>query len=293
MALSGFEIGTAPTGGPPPDSGGEHRPSLKRALAMLDLFTPGRPQWTVEQLCAELGVAAPTAYRYVRELIGAGLILRLPGGRYALGPRIIELDYMMRQVDPQLQRAPPIMRELARRTGCDCVLTARCGDIVLDTHRESAHGPDGLAHGRGRRRSWLSGATPRALLAAQPSRWQRRFYEAHEEEIRSRALGESWPEFRAKMIEIARRGYYHSQGEEHPSCSGLAVAVPGQGNDHPTCAIAVIGASERFELLSLAQVIKLLREAAAELSPLVDAPAPSDLAPSDLAPSDLAPTDFA
>ena len=63
-----------------PEDAGDKRASLSRALAILDLFTAERPSWTVEQICKAFGIAVPTGYRYVHELMTVGLLMRLAGG---------------------------------------------------------------------------------------------------------------------------------------------------------------------------------------------------------------------
>ena len=83
--------------GPPPPSPPPMN-SLRRMLAVLKLIQPYRPTVDIAQICLQLGYAPATAYRYVRELADVGLLVRLPGG-YALGPRIIELDLLIRETD--------------------------------------------------------------------------------------------------------------------------------------------------------------------------------------------------
>ena len=76
--------------------------SQKKMLAVLDVFTPAHPLLTAEDVMSRLGYSRGTAYRYIRELCDAGLLTRV-GGCYALGPRIIELDFNIRQWDPVLR----------------------------------------------------------------------------------------------------------------------------------------------------------------------------------------------
>jgi len=130
------------------DSQLEARPSIGRALGILDLFTIDAPSKTAEQICEERRLSLPTGYRYIRELVGAGLLVRLTGGRYSLGPKIIALDHTIRQSDPMLRVAAPVMADLVRRTGCACVLscvnrgTAR--EIVSDAIERTLRGTPAL-----------------------------------------------------------------------------------------------------------------------------------------------------
>ena len=67
--------------------------SLARMLSILDLFGARAPVLSAEEIIARRNYSRPTGYRYVRELVAAGLLVRAPGG-YSLGPRIIELDWL-------------------------------------------------------------------------------------------------------------------------------------------------------------------------------------------------------
>jgi len=71
--------------------------SPERTLAILGLFSGERPIWQPDAINAALGYSRPTGYRYVKALVAAGLLHRLEPGLYCLGPRIIELDYQLRQ----------------------------------------------------------------------------------------------------------------------------------------------------------------------------------------------------
>ena len=244
-------------------------PSLSRALAVLDLFDAAHPTWTAEAIGDALRCSAPTGYRYIRELLAAGLLRRLQGGRYALGPRIILLDYTMRQADPYLRAAVPEMAELARRSGCDCVLTARFGDQFLDTHRESGSAPLTLAFGRGRPRPPFLGAAPKVILSTQPTAWLRKFYEAHAADAAEAGLGSEWKAFRSALAEIRRRGHYLSIGELEPQLGAIAVPLPAAGPDAGS-ALALAAARERFELMNLPLLVELLRGAAERIVAAVE-----------------------
>ncbi|TCG02911.1 IclR family transcriptional regulator, partial [Paraburkholderia steynii] len=73
--------------------------SITRLLSILELFSQTGPFVSVEDVAAKLGCSTPTAYRYVRELVDTGLLVRFTAGDYGLGPRIIKLDYHLRMSD--------------------------------------------------------------------------------------------------------------------------------------------------------------------------------------------------
>ena len=53
--------------------------SSDRTLAILELFTEERLEWSAEELMAELGYTRPTLYRYLKTLKRAGFLVALPG----------------------------------------------------------------------------------------------------------------------------------------------------------------------------------------------------------------------
>lgn len=241
------------------------RPSIGRALSILDLFTVKAPSWTAEQICEERRLSIPTGYRYIRELVAAGLLARGSGGRYSLGPRIIALDYTIRQADPLLHVAAPVMRDLVRRTGCACVISTLLGDQILDTHRESGAEPLRLAYGRGRSRPMFYGAAPKVILADQPTAWLHRIYDSRAAEIAAANMGHDWAAFRRGLADIRRQGFYVSRGELEADLSAVAAPIRIAGQD-VLSAVALVTSSERFELLDVAQLAPLVKQGSQEIA---------------------------
>ncbi|MEC7257336.1 MAG: helix-turn-helix domain-containing protein, partial [Pseudomonadota bacterium] len=74
--------------------------SLERLLSVLQLFTEDRLEWSPEDMMAHLGYARPTLYRYLKILSDAGLLVSHPHTGYTLGPKVVEMDYLLRLSDP-------------------------------------------------------------------------------------------------------------------------------------------------------------------------------------------------
>src|SRR5580704_16272660 len=90
-------------------AGNQQVSSLSKMLQVLTLFNASEPLLTADEIMQRLDYTRPTTYRYIRELCAAGLLGRFANG-YALGPRVIELDYIIRQADPVLKVARGRMR---------------------------------------------------------------------------------------------------------------------------------------------------------------------------------------
>jgi DNA-binding IclR family transcriptional regulator len=239
--------------------------SPSRVFAILELFTHERPVWQPDEINEALGYSRPTGYRYVKELVDAGLLQKVAAGRYSLGARIIELDYQLRQSDPVLLAAMPAMQQLSAKAGFDAVLTVLfAGPRVIDIHRTSAEKDLQLAYGRGRPRPVFRSAAPKILLAHQPRGLLVKLQEAHAREIAENGLGSTWPEFRNALAAIRKTGYYRSAGELEPTLGSLAVPVFNQEDDC-VAALALVGNIRRIGAMTVEALLPPLLEATAAI----------------------------
>jgi DNA-binding IclR family transcriptional regulator len=251
------------------------QPSIGKALAILDLFDTERYEWTADDLCAQAKGSRPTVYRYIRELVDVGLLRRIPGGRYALGPKVIRLDKVIRRTDPLLRSAVPTMHELTVRTACTCVLTALFGREIMDMHSE--HGDDSLprGYGRGQPVEMFRGSAAKIILSQQPVRWQKRLYATHAGEIARVGMASDWVAFAALLAQIRKDGYYISRGEVTPSVATLAVPIdiPSAGY---SAALSIVTSPGRFDILNHELIIAIMRDAVKTITDGLGSPARPD-----------------
>jgi DNA-binding IclR family transcriptional regulator len=238
--------------------------SPARVLALLALFTEERPVWHTDEMNEALGYARATGYRYVRELVEAGFLQKVAAGRYALGPRIIELDYRLRRSDPVLLAAAPVMEDLVRRTRLDCVLSAMYGTKVVDTCRVSGDATLELGYGRGRPRPLFQGAAPKVILSCLPRPRLMRVHAQHAAEIAARGLGADWAAFRAGLAQVRRDGFYLSLGELEPSVGGAAVPLLSADGD-VLAALTLVGTCGRLQAVGAPRLKALLQKAAEQI----------------------------
>lgn len=242
--------------------------SLSRMLAILDLFTEATPVWSAEGIVQQLGYSRPTGYRYLRELCAAGLLVRLSGGAYHLGPRIIELDWHIRSTDPVLRAGQQAMRELADKTGCHVLLSRIYGTRILHVHHEPGVDAMRLVFARGVPLPLFRGATAKAIVAHLPRERLQRLYATHRQAIAAAWLGRSWEEFRDEMADVRRAGYVITDGELDPQASGIAVPVFGDGTE-PIGALTLVTLHRRFALLDRAALVETVTGAARRISAAV------------------------
>lgn len=241
--------------------------TLKRALAILDLFSLSTPVLTAEEIISRLSYSAPTGYRYIRDLSDLGYLLRMTGGGYKLGPRIIELDHLIIDGDPVLGVARPIMREVVDQVGGDVLLSVIHGLRILNIHHE--RGPDalGIPHGRGRAHPLFRGATAKIIIAFLPRKDQRKLYEAHAEEIRAHGLGDTLAEYTARLDTVRVQGFYLGVGEISSERAGIAVPVF-QEDRHIFGALTVTFLATRLNTIAQDKTTALLQSAARRIESL-------------------------
>lgn len=237
--------------------------SMTRMLALFDAFSAEHPTLTAEDIMARMGYSRGTAYRYVRELVAVGFLARSTGSAYTLGPRIIELDYAIRQCDPVLTVAIPIMQALRNKLECDVLLTSFYDTRVVVTHHERGGDAIRVSFGRGRVMPIFRGAPSKAILAWLSSVRQKKIYKDNSVEIATAGLGTSWPDFKAKLTALRKLGHCVSYEELEPG--NVGVSVPLNAEPANTRSLSLVFSRSRYDIIDKALVIELLKAAGEQL----------------------------
>lgn len=201
------------------------RTSSDKVLAILSLFTEDRLEWTPDEMTAALGYPRPTLYRYLRTLREAGLLSALPEAGFTLGPRVVELDFLMRRSDPLLREGAETLRALAARQPCTALLVRWYGNRLLCVASEVS-APDPLSsYARGRPMPLTRGAISRAILAFLPRREQAAMVAARLDEFAGAGLGDSVAAVLERLRAVRRTGFAVAHGEVTPGVVGIAAPV--------------------------------------------------------------------
>ncbi|MGB1091186.1 MAG: IclR family transcriptional regulator [Oceanobacter sp.] len=221
--------------------------SPARVLAILGLFSKEQPVWSPDDINDTLGYSRTTGYRYVKELVDAGFLQKLSSGLYSLGPRIIELDYQLRQSDPLLLSARPHMEALSAATGLDCVLSVLFLNSIqiIDVYRTNVQPGLALSYGRGRPRPMLCSSAPKILLSSLKPGQLKKVYESCPQDVRESDMGPEWEDFRNYLKQVRRKGHYLSLGELEPQLGSVAVPVWSIDGEI-VAALAAVGDVEKF-----------------------------------------------
>ena len=236
-------------------------------LAVFDVFTPQDPSLTADEIMARLNYSRGTAYRYIRELTSAGFLKRI-GGSYSLGSRIVELDYFIRENDPNLRIVQPILHALSERLECDVLWANFFGDHVVVSHHQRGAAAQVVSYGRGRRMPLFRGAPSKVILSMLPPARLKRIFDASAEEIRLAGLGESWADFKSRVTAIRRAGHFVSVSELDAGSIGIAAPVRADSSCPPG-SICLVFSAKRFAIADENLLVQIAKDAAAQISAII------------------------
>jgi len=229
--------------------------ALARGLEMLEVFDERRSQLTLTELARALHTNKPTARRFVQTLVDLGYLEALPGKRYRLGTRTLDLGrrYLAGLDLPELAR--PWLDDLAQATGESTNLAVRDGrDVVYLVRIQAAPRILSINLQVGSRLPVHATSLGKALL------W------GSSEADLVRQLGDPpWPgytdrtrrtpaELLVDLEQMTARGYALSDGELEPGLRSIAAPV-WDADGHVVAAVNVSTHTARVPLERLTGVI--------------------------------------
>jgi len=239
--------------------------SLERVLAVLEVFTEDRLEWTPEQLMEELGYSRPTLYRYLKTLKEAGLLSSMPNAGFTLGPKVVEMDYLLRQSDPLILKGERHLTELTEAFSCTALLVRWYGNRILCVDSRCSTENPLSSYPRGRPMPMGRGAIARSIIAFLPRRHILPRIEASLEDLRSVGLGTTLEEIHDSLKKARRAGYAVARGEVTPGVVGVAAPVFDAGQS-PIASLCVTIAGALVDDKDIETIGVRVRAAAAALS---------------------------
>lgn len=239
--------------------------SLSRILSVLNLFTPQRLVIDADVIAAEYGLSRTSSYRYLKELCDAGLVAKRGPGGYVLGPRLIELDWMMRKYDPVLSAGRTYIEQLSQRTGLTVFVSAFYDEKIINTFILSPNNDLNYSFGRGRPLPLFRGAQAKVLTSYQGIKKIKELYEV---KIKSDPLNTySLEEILKQAKQIRKDGFCITNNELNLGQTGIAVPIflDNESKESHT-SISVVGSYDQFELLRKETITEILLDTSNKLT---------------------------
>ncbi|MFT3666979.1 IclR family transcriptional regulator [Piscinibacter sp.] len=246
-------------------------------MAILNLFSGEHTLISVDEIAPALSMSAASAYRYASELTEAGLLARSTG-RFRLGPKIIELEYLIRCYDPIISVAQDLMTGLSELTGSDVLLCNFYENTIVNVSH--VRGPTllDITYTKGLPMPLFRGSQAHVLLAHLDRRKLRRLFDAGMADPATaadvRAIGAEWPAFLATLKRIREQGHYISRGELDTRICGIAAPVFGENGDIVS-SIVVASDMHSPPRMSEHSMVQMLTHTARELSQRLQQPRPA------------------
>jgi DNA-binding IclR family transcriptional regulator len=199
--------------------------SAERILGILDLFNESRLEWTAEEMMSELGYTRPTLYRYIKTLKDAGFLSQNGPHGLTLGPRVVELDYLMRKSDALLLEGGAVLKELAARHPSTALLVRWYGNKLLCVASEVSTPHPKSSYPRGRPMPLARGAISRAILAHLPRRQMLAKINENFSDLRELGLGDTVDEIAETLRHMRKGGALVARGEVTDGVVGIAAPV--------------------------------------------------------------------
>lgn len=199
--------------------------SLTRMLSLLDLFSREHTSMSADEIASATGLARTTCYRYIKELSGAGLLVGI-GGEFRLGPRIIQLDYRIRQSDSLLNAGTDVLAQLTDALSATGLLaTIYDSEIINIFEVGGTSAAPHLTYGRGTSVPIFKTSSSKVILACLPRARLRRLWLKHEQDPDCLAIGANWLAFWHALQAIKKNGYWISRSEIDAATVGIAAPI--------------------------------------------------------------------
>lgn len=242
--------------------------SFERMLAILGLFTEARLEWTPEALMAQLGYTRPTLYRYLKTLRDHGFLVGRPNSGFTLGPKVVEMDFLLRRSDPLVLDGRAQLQRLTTAYPCTAFLARWYGDKVLCVLSEQSATDLTSSYPRGRPMPIGRGATSRSIMAFLPRRQLMPLITARLEDFRAVGFGVDAAEVLRGLAEIRRAGVATARAEVTSGVVGVAAPIFDTSKT-PVASLTLTISEKRVDDVLLSRLEQDVRSAAAALSEIL------------------------
>ncbi len=239
--------------------------SLERLQAVLEVFTEDRLEWTPEELMEELGYSRPTLYRYLKILKDTGFLTSMPNTGFTLGPRVVEMDYLLRKSDSLILSGTPYLQKLTTRYECTALLVRWYGDKILCVDSLSSSREPLTSYPRGRPMPLSRGAIGRSIIAFLPRRHLLPLLKRTLGEWQAAGVGETVEDVLDALKAVRKAGYALAHGEVTPGVVGFSAPIFDAGQS-PIASVSVTMAENQVRGALSEEIGREVRLAAGDIS---------------------------
>ena len=240
--------------------------SLENALRLLNLFTIDEPEWSISDMAQELGIANSTVHRLLNTLLAEGFVSKDPRTRqYRLGSSVLALGHLVQSrlklgqiAYPALQRLVDLSNETAH------IGILKDYSVIYLTKVECSHPIRLLSH-VGRRNDAHCTSTGQVLLAYLPPSKLEAYLQSGPFRAYTKRTITDPEKLRELLAKVKQQGYAVSVEELHEGVSSIAAPVTNPAGE-AIAAVNLAGPTQRMNGASLVRLVKLVREAAEEVS---------------------------
>ncbi|HEX2828224.1 MAG TPA: IclR family transcriptional regulator [Burkholderiales bacterium] len=243
---------------------------VDRTLAVFECFSAASPKLSLQEISNRIGLAKSTTHRVVSSLEASGYLVRLRDQRYCLSLKFARLGGIAQDTLDVRQAARPFMEALADASGESVTLFSLekqefvCLDVVttpaplMSLNRPGDRAPLGL------------GAASLVLLAHLPQAELKAVLPAV-----ARRVKHTQRDLVSILANVRRQRYAVSHGGNIPGISSLGAPVSG-ADDAVRLSLNIVMPTARVQG-RVAPLLRLLREAASQVSSGLGASAPRNL----------------
>ena len=245
--------------------------SGERLLAILGLFSEDSPEWTPEDMMQALGFSRPTLYRYLKTLKDAGYLVSLPQAGYTLGPRVTELDFLMRRSDPLIAASDPHLEALARAFVGSAFVVRFYDRNMLCVASEVSTPTPRSSYPRGRPMPIGKGAVSRAIVAFLPPKDRAALVSDYLDAFVTSGIGTTKDAVLTELKRIRRNRVATARGEVTPGLVGVAAPILA-GDGTPVGALCLSTEEATLTDTRLAALRETIRDRAEAISDALSHP---------------------
>lgn len=240
--------------------------SVEKAMRVLTAFDGTKRHLSLSEIAALTGLDNSAAQRFTHTWTALGYLVKNPATRmYELSPRLLDFTYHYLASSELVQRAMPVLQQLARETEEVCNLTVADGrDIVFVARFVSRNviNPNVIV---GTRLPAYCTAPGLAMLAHATAEEIDAVLDASELIKHTPQTVTDPRKIKARLAKIRAAGYAHTESELYPDdISTAAPVIDGQGR--PIGALNISVARTRWSAGDEPRYANLLREAAQSIS---------------------------